>query len=68
MHSQKKNKLIEKKISLMLVGGVEKTDFNYKTLEFYTFCFLEHIFKKWALLKSLCRPSIRLSVCPSVRL
>ena len=28
------------------------------------FCFLEHIFKKWALLKSLCRPS----VCPSVRL
>jgi hypothetical protein len=24
--------------------------------------FLEHIFKKWALLKSLCRPSI----CPSV--
>jgi hypothetical protein len=30
--------------------------------------FLEHIFKKWALLKSLCRPSVRLSVCPSVRL
>jgi hypothetical protein len=29
---------------------------------------LEHIFKKWALLKSLCRPSVRLSVCPSVRL
>jgi hypothetical protein len=36
------------------------------------FEFLEHIFKKWALLKSLCRPSVcpsvRLSVCPSVRL
>jgi hypothetical protein len=34
--------------------------------------YLEHIFKKWALLKSLCRPSVcpsvRLSVCPSVRL
>jgi hypothetical protein len=31
------------------------------------FYFLEHIFnKKWALLKSLCRPSARLSVCPSV--
>jgi hypothetical protein len=42
----------------------------------YTICmhyhFLEHIFKKWALLKTLCRPSVcpsvRPSVCPSVRL
>jgi hypothetical protein len=29
--------------------------------------FLEHIFKKWALLKSFCRPSVRLSICLSVR-
>jgi hypothetical protein len=29
--------------------------------------FLEHIFKKSSLLKSLCRPSFRPSVCPSVR-
>jgi hypothetical protein len=32
------------------------------------FCLLEHIFKKSALLKSLCRPSVRPSVCLSVRL
>jgi hypothetical protein len=34
--------------------------------EFLTFKisrFLEYIFKKWALLKSLCRPSVRPSVC-----
>jgi hypothetical protein len=36
---------------------------NYMSLQRSSFLLLlEHIFKKWALLKSLCRPSVCLSV------
>jgi hypothetical protein len=47
------------KISDQILGNMFRAKF---------LSFLEHIFKKWALLKSLCRPSVRPSVCPSVRL
>jgi hypothetical protein len=47
--------------------GRLKPNFQLHSIYFANIEFLEHIFKKWALLKSLCRPSVRLSVCLSVR-
>jgi hypothetical protein len=35
---------------------------NFEILLKIMVAFLEHILKKWALLKSFCRPSVRLSV------